>query len=234
MRIRDRLLDVLYPPRCLVCGQGGVPGRDLCLACAAELPWQGHACTHCALPLPAGSSERCGRCQRRRPAFDSARAVFEYRPPLDSLLPRLKYGARLSHGRLLGQLMAERLAPGLEMRPDCVLPVPLHRRRLTERGFNQALELARPVARALGVPLAMDGVRRVRSTPPQVGLAAKARRANLRGAFELRSGFRPAHVLIVDDVMTTGATVDELARVLKRAGVRRVDVWACARAAPGK
>ncbi|MCG5536158.1 ComF family protein [Ectothiorhodospira mobilis] len=228
-RIGGALVETLYPPLCLCCGAPGQGGMDLCPDCARELPLAGPACQRCARPLPAAAGPICGDCLRHPPAFDAARAALRYQWPVDTWIARFKFRGRLNHGRLLARLMARQLLPGAQP-PDCILPVPLHRHRLAQRGFNQAAELARPLARALQVPLVPDAVRRTRATPPQQTLSAARRRHNLRGAFTVRAGFTPGHVLLVDDVMTTGSTLDELARRLKAAGVRRVEVWVAARA----
>jgi len=221
-----RLSLALLPARCLACGEPGAGGRDLCAACRAALPANAPACLRCALPLPAPGC--CGRCQRRPPPLDAAHAAFAYAPPLDRLLPRYKFHRDLAAGRLLAQLMAEAFA-GCE-RPLALVPVPLHPARLRARGYDQALELARPLARALGLPLHEGLLRRVRPTAAQSVLDAAARRRNLRDAFAVHGRPPlPAHVALVDDVMTTGATLHAAARALRRAGVARVDAWVCAR-----
>ena len=144
---------------------------------------------------------------------------------------RLKFGRSLAAGRVLSQLWIDALSESPPARPDLLIPVPLHASRLRERGYNQALELARPLAQALTIPLRHDVLLRTRATLAQANLDAKARRKNLRGAFAIvENAALPQHVVIVDDVMTTGATLRECARVLLRAGVSRVDVWALARA----
>ncbi len=229
-RIAHGLLAALLPLRCLLCGAPGADGRDLCAGCAGDMLANQPACPRCALPLetPAGA---CGECLRRAPPFALAWAPYRYTHPLDLLETRFKFHADLAAGRVLAGLLVERARSSAVERPALLLPVPLHARRLRTRGYNQALELARPLADALGVPLAADTLRRVRATPPQTGLGAAARRRNLRGAFVLAPGIDlPAHVALLDDVMTTGATLRECARVLRRAGVARVDAWALARA----
>lgn len=221
---------LLLPPRCLLCGAGGEDGLDLCRECSKALPWQTSACARCALPLPE-SAPLCGQCLRSPPAFDAVWSSFVYRAPLDRLLPRLKFHADLAVGACLSALMAQR-PPRLEA--DAVVPVPLHRARLAERGYNQALELARPLARTLGVRLLPNQLQRVRATTAQTGLSGAARRRNLREAFALR-GAAPARVLLVDDVMTTGTTLAACADTLKRAGTQWVGCWVAARvAAPGE
>jgi ComF family protein len=222
-----RLLRSLWPARCLACGEGGHAGRDLCLACAAALPWNGCACPTCALPLPAPV---CGACLRRLPPLDALHAAFGYAPPLDRLLPRFKFHGDLAAGRLLAELMTDACA--VLPRPETLIPIPLHGSRLRTRGYDQALELARPLARALDLSLRGNVLQRLRATAPQSELNALERRRNLRNAFVVRDDVAlPAHVVLVDDVMTTGATLHAAAKVLRRAGVQRIDAWVCARVA---
>lgn len=222
-----RLHDTLFPWRCLLCGAPGADGVDLCEPCAREMPRNRHACERCALPLPAGAA-LCGQCQRRAPPWERAWAPFRYGWPLDRLETRFKFGADLAAGRVLAELW--RREPAAVDCPDLILPVPLHRRRLRRRGYNQALELARPIAAALCVPLRHDLLERVRGTSAQTELDRVARRRNVHGAFRLRDSALPDHVVLLDNVMTTGATLAECARTLRRAGAKRVDVWALARA----
>lgn len=218
----------LLPLRCLACQEPGAAGLDLCPACRAALPWNHSACARCALPLPR-PAPRCGRCAGARPPQAAARAVFLHAAPVDQLHRRLKFHGDLAAGRLLGQLLAEGLAGAA--RPQALVPLPLHRSRLRQRGYDQALELARPLARALRLPLLDGRLARGRATAPQSRLDAAARRRNVRGAFEILAGpSLPAHLALFDDVMTTGATLQEAARALRRAGVQRVDLWALARA----
>ena len=219
----------LLPPRCLLCGAEGRGACDLCAACELALPRNDACCARCALPL-ARSVALCGACLRQAPLWDEARVPLRYADPLDTLVLRLKFGGDLAAGRLLSQCMAAALG-GAEL-PDAIVPVPLSRRRLAQRGYNQALELARLVARGLRVPLAPGCLRRARDTAPQAELDAAARRANLRGAFvaPAPSALRGLHLALFDDVVTTGATAGECARVLRAAGATRVSLWAIARA----
>ncbi len=218
----------VLPLRCLLCGAAGANGIDLCADCAAELPRNHSCCARCALPL-ATPAVLCGECQRHAPPWDAAWTPFRYGWPLDRLESRYKFGHDLAAGRALSTLWQREPCP-LDL-PSMLLTVPLHRSRLRQRGYNQALELARPLARELGVALRHDALRRLRPTEAQTELGAVDRRRNVRGAFALRPGIvLPAHVAILDDVMTTGATLAECVRVLKRSGVARVDAWALARA----
>ncbi|WEN15779.1 ComF family protein [Rhodanobacter sp. AS-Z3] len=218
----------VLPLRCLLCNASGEHDIDLCSACAAELPRNSSCCARCALPL-AVPAALCGECLRSQPPWDAAWAPFRYGWPLDRLESRYKFSSDLAAGRVLSTLW-QRERPPLNL-PQLLLTVPLHRSRLRRRGYNQALELARPLARSLGLPLRHDALLRRRSTTAQTELDAIARRRNVHGAFVLREGVAlPAHVAILDDVMTTGATLAECARVLRRGGVQRIDVWALARA----
>ena len=218
----------LFALRCLVCGERGSAGRDLCAACHAALPWQGPACRRCALPLPQPGE--CGHCLQHPPPLGETHAAFDYAFPLDRLLPRLKFHRDFAAGRVLAQCMAERCAS--LPRPDAIVPVPLHHARLRQRGYDQALELAKPLARSLRLPLLGGALQRRKTTTAQSRLDADARQRNLRDAFvvDTRASL-PAHIVLVDDVMTTGATLHAAARALRKAGVLRVDAWVCARVA---
>lgn len=237
--LRNDAARLLWPARCLACGEGAAEAIDLCPDCLAGLPWLGAACPRCALPLPSppghadAPPEACGACLSQPPPLRRAHAACLYASPLDRLLPRFKFHHDLAAGRLLAQLMAEGCAA--LPRPDVLVPVPLHPGRLRLRGYDQALELARPLARALDLPLCPGLLRRVRATAPQSRLDGAARRRNLGKAFAVPAAAgdgadaMPAHVALVDDVMTTGATLHAAARALRRAGVRRVDAWVAAR-----
>lgn len=199
----------------------------LCATCEATLPWLRQGCVRCALPL-AGARLACGRClAKRRASIDTAVAVFEYRFPVDRLVQRFKIAGDLAIGRYLGEALARRVA-ALE-RPHVIAVPPLSRARLRERGFHQALELARVVRRATAVRLDAGLIVRLRETPPQHGLDRRQRLANLRGAFSCARSVEGLHVAVIDDVITTGATVQTLGRVLRDAGAARVSAWAVAR-----
>jgi len=228
----QNILAALYPATCVLCGAPGQGELDLCPGCYADLPHNPHGCPRCALPLPPAvpPGALCGACQRRPPPFDRCIAPLLYAGVVPYLVTGLKFRGRLVQGRLLGALLAAGVAREAtrEAPPGRIIPVPLHPARMRERGFNQALEIARGPARRLGLPIDSASCVRMLATAPQSGLEAKARRRNLRGAFAV-GGRLPECVALVDDVVTTGTTVGELARVLKRAGVRRVEVWAAAR-----
>ncbi|MEE4330368.1 MAG: ComF family protein [Wenzhouxiangella sp.] len=228
-----RLLQVdrwLYPPVCLLCGLAGRRGLDLCSGCETDLELLDTGCRRCGLELER-TVELCGRCTTRLPNFTAAWPGYAYRGQLERLIQRFKFHGDLAAGRVLAGLFAGRLASMAAPRPDLMVPVPLHPRRRLRRGFNQAALLARDLGAHLGGLPWMEVLVRKRSTRAQSELPADRRRGNVRGAFEigrLPPGVR--FVALVDDVMTTGSTLDECARVLLRAGVERVDVWVVARA----
>lgn len=213
----------------MLCGGVGERGLDLCAACRADLPRNDRCCARCAVPLAAPAAQ-CGHCQRRPPPFDAAFAPFRYDYPLDRLVQRLKFSADLAAGQVLGRLLARHLeAAALDC--EALVPVPLHRARLRARGFNQAMELARPLARELGIACEPTWLVRSRETVAQTGLDARARRRNVRAAFAAHADVDGRRIALLDDVATTGATARECARVLKRAGAARVVLLSVARAA---
>jgi ComF family protein len=215
----------LFGQDCVLCGSRS-DGGLVCGPCNAGLPRLAACCVRCAVPLSQPGT--CGECLRRTPAFDSALAAFEYRFPIDRLIHRFKFAGDLAIGRWLGERLAER-AQGVAT-PQIVVAPPLTPARLRERGINQAMELAKVVARALDARVEVAALTKVRETTPQRTLGKAPRRANLRGAFRCHLDVRGAHVAIVDDVITTGATAGCLAEALKRAGAASVRAWAAARA----
>lgn len=216
-------LDALLPQRCLLCGRAS-GNAAVCAACSARLPQLPEpACPVCAHPhaSPAAAGQACGHCLAHPPAYDATLAAYAYLSPASDLVARLKYGRRLASVDFLSRALSERLravAPAI----DCIVPMPLSPQRLAERGFNQAVELARPLARMAGMPLALDRIARRHDAAHQANLPWPARATNIRGAFTCVRDFAGQHVLVVDDVMTTGATLNELAGVIKRHGALRV------------
>lgn len=198
----------------------------ICPGCTDDLPAMPQArCPQCGEPTTHG--ERCGACLKHAPHFDAALALMPYEFPADRLIQALKYGHHLALAAWLGQRLAQ-LVKTMEF--DQIVPMPLHPQRLRERGFNQAVELARPIARTLKRPLLLDALERTRATPPQAELPLRERHRNVRGAFECRTDFAGRRLLLVDDVMTSGATLDECARILGLHGASQVFVAVAARA----
>ena len=218
---------------CLLCDEPADSAHSLCVSCESELPWLGTRCQVCALPLPhAGLT--CGGCLRRPPRFDRVEAPWRYAFPVDSLITRFKHQAKWPLGRLLGELLSHHLLHAFDeglARPDLLLPVPLAERRQRQRGFNQAALLAQWLSEQLQLPLQHHWLQRVIDTPAQQQLDAATRKRNLRRAFALApaSAVSGLHLALVDDVLTTGATAESLARLLKQAGAARVDIYCLAR-----
>ena len=235
-------IDLAAPGRCPLCGAFLPPGGRgrvrFCAACRNDMPpLPPDHCTICALPFasPAAGRHACGACLSRRPHFERAVAAGIHARLLATAVHRFKYGGRTELAGPLAALMRDRLAPPfVPAEADLVLPVPLHPRRLRQRGFNQALLLARALFPGNRKSIRADILMRTRDTAHQAGLGRKARRLNVHRAFELRApgAVKGLAVLLVDDVLTTGATVRECARVLKKAGAQTVLVLALARAAP--
>ena len=199
----------------------------LCEACHADLPYLPRpGCPVCALPTSGGSL--CGRCVASPPRFDATFAALAYRYPIEQLMQYYKYRSGVAVGALLGTLLDAAIPAQPNI--DCIGFIPLSRERLAERGFNQAMEIARPLARARGIALRSDLAIRVRHTGAQADLPFAARRKNVRGAFACAEDLSGLRIAVVDDVMTTGATLDEFAKTLKKRGAARVENWVVARA----
>jgi ComF family protein len=289
----EKIINWLLPTFCALCRKN-TANKALCQSCLNDLPWQDHACALCGSAL--SSTEICGQCIQNPPPYDSTICLFHYQAPIDSMILSLKFADNLRYAKLLGNLMAEKIAsryrehdipiqledtgfvfsssntkPGGFLRgkslvshlnstgyttrhpntsrtflrdnalteasvlkgewykPEWIIPVPLHAERLRERGYNQALEIARPIAKKLQIPLQTRYCTRILPTLAQASMTAEERRRNMKNAFAVEELFQARHVAIVDDVLTTGSTVSEFARMLKKSGVARVDVWCCAR-----
>ncbi len=220
-------LGLLLPAQaCVLCGALTRHGA-WCKACDAALPrLPAVLCPVCALPTPDGSV--CGRCLKKHPQFDRTSAAFAYRFPVDKLVQALKFNEQLH----LANLLAEHLAARITAPPDCIVPMPLHPARLKQRGHNQSLEVARRIGARLDLPVLAHACLRVRDTPPQSSLTWKERGKNMRKAFQCAETFAGKHVAMVDDVMTSGASLNELAIALRRAGAAEVSAWVVARALP--
>ena len=222
-------LAVLLPGRCLLCDRFTGTATDLCDPCHASLPWISWPCRQCGLPLADAPVPLCGECIVRPSPFQQVVAPFAFEAPAAELIRGIKFGGNLVANRVLATLLAQEIAARYDVLPAVILPVPLHWRRLVLRGHNQAGLIARMLGRRLGVSIEFDGVRRVRATRAQTGLDRAARRRNLTRAFACRTPVTDRTVAVVDDVMTTGATLTAMAHCLKSAGASEVHVWTLAR-----
>lgn len=216
----------LFPATCRLCRSVTGNGSSVCSPCYGELPWISRGSPTCDIPLPEENRlTQCESCLHPPPALDRCHALFDYRAPVDQWICGLKFQGDLTLAKLLGQLLAERVPVGQN---TLLVPVPLHPRRLRERGFNQALEIARPL-RHRGYHIDPHCCSRARYTPPQSALPAKARRHNLRDAFRVHHRVTGKKIILVDDVFTTGSTLNTLATCLREAGAVRVEAWVIAR-----
>ncbi len=206
-------------PRCVVCDLH--KGDPLCAGCAEDYFAVAPRCAVCALRLPPSAVDRCGRCLRHPPRFDATVTLADYAPPVDRMVAALKFSGQLPLARAFGTLLAQR-APTVLREADALCPVPLAFERLSERGFNQAQEIARRCAEAGSLKLRPEILLRTRHTAAQMALEMAERRRNVRGAFVARGNLDGARIVVIDDVMTTGATLDEVADALKRAGALQV------------
>lgn len=216
---------------CRFCGAAAT-NAPLCADCRADLPWNTPCCPHCA--LPGISDAPCADCLASAPPMDLTLAPFVYAAPIDQLIQRFKYQRLLGDARWLADALADQRRDLPVPLPDRIIPVPLYRWRLWARGFNQAAVIARHVGTRLRLPVQLGGIGHGNTRLHQVGMDARARRRAVRGAFDVRLDLRDQHIALVDDVMTTGATIHELARAVRAAGASRVEVWLLARTPKGR
>jgi len=238
MRVLAALVDLVFPPLCIACGNllnrnGGTPFCDPCLSGVPFI--RSPLCPRCGLPYPAeeGKDHLCGNCITSETYVSAARAVGRYESVLLEAIHRFKYQEKTVIGEVLGRFMADYDYPGFRIQDySMLIPVPLHRKRLRERGFNQSVILARPIAKRHAIPMVFDVLERSLETEPQVKLGRDQRGSNVKGAFAVTDPerVRGENVLLVDDVYTTGSTVMECARVLRKAGAPDVGVLTLARA----
>lgn len=230
-----QMMAAIQPMQCRLCDQA--TENSVCTACYAELPHQQHACAQCAVPfakidtMETTASDQawiCGECLAHPPPFAQVLTPFRYQTPLIQMISRFKYQGALSDGRLLGSWLGHYVQVHSEP-VDLIIPIPLHPNRLRQRGFNQSAELAHWVSRIMQVPWHADVLHRVKVGSEQQGLPRMARQHNMQGVFQVVKQPVATTVALVDDVMTTGATVRAAARCLRKAGVSRVVVWVVAR-----
>lgn len=229
--MRQKLLSITQtlrlPSICTLCNQLHKNSFAICSACVEYIKPLGFACRSCAYPLPDEGYMLCGQCIKQPPAFDNALVHYIFEEPLRSLLHQFKYYNGLYLTSFLGQLMLQ-AAQEQMLTAECLIPVPMHPRRLKQRGFNQAVVLTKFLARKLSLPYDLTRCQKIINTAPQASLNSEQRKKNLRNAFRV-TALPYQHVVLIDDLLTTGSTANELARSIKNTGVKRVDVWCCAR-----
>ena len=228
------LLNFIFPPRCQLCSDTHQISHqcELCESCCNDIYINQQPCERCAEPLAFSESGLCAECLQKLPVYDICWSPFVYAQPLEWMIQQLKFNSKLHFAPLLSTLMIRDIGGFLQNTPlpDVIIPMPLHVRRLRQRGFNQSYMLVKPIAKELNLKIDIDSCQRVRNTEHQTGKNALQRRKNIKGAFTFNNEKAYKHVVIFDDVVTTGSSVIELSKVLKKSGVKRVDVWCLARA----
>ena len=223
-----KLITKIVPYQCLFCLRL-TERMNLCGKCKKRLPWLLQpVCKWCAIPLNNHQQPYCGQCLLDPPYFDQTICLFQYRPPINHLILSLKYHQQLQYIQLLTQLMIQKIQTCHTL-PELIISVPLHAKRLQQRGFNQATELAKPLAKKLNIPFNQSLIKRQINTVSQTQLQGKARLLNVRNAFMLNHSFNAKHIAIIDDVFTTGSTVNEISQLLKQHHAEVVDIWCYAR-----
>jgi ComF family protein len=225
-------IQTLLPKNCILCGLRSDTTLELCKICYQSLPWLHNACYQCGVHLEnMHESIRCRKCIISPPVFDRVCAMFNYDFPLNKIISQLKFKTKLACGKLLGQLLLQQYQTWytLESVPEAILPVPLSSIRLRQRGFNQVLEILRPLILATKFPLLDDVCIRVKNTKPQTSINMKYRKRNLLSAFRLLRPIRYSHIAIVDDVFTTGSTISAVSIILRNVGVQQIDIWCICR-----
>ena len=218
---------------CLLCDFTAENKQLICTDCFSTLPRHPFSCDRCGLTITETPFKtHCGHCMKNPPPFDHTVALFDYVVPIPTLIWKLKFHGDLSIAQFFGQCWINLIDQFYTRNtlPDFILPVPLHHKRLKERGFNQALEIAKPIGKHFKIPINTRICIRIKNTQAQSSLPANKRKNNMNNAFGLSYATDAKHVAILDDVMTTGNTASEISALLKIAGVERIDVWCCARA----
>jgi len=234
IKVNYKPVTLLSGNRCFLCTDRCEGHETICPVCLDDLPFNTSACPACARPNAASRLCADCLCRTRLPGssggfINKSWSLFKYQYPVNHLIQHMKFRQGLELANYLGRMMGNIFFNEDTARPDCIIPVPLHTRRLISRGYNQSVELARPLARQLGINLDIHACKRVRNTIPQTDLPAKKRKRNVHNAFFVIEEIGYNHALIIDDVITTGSTVNELARTLQKAGVGKIDVLACAK-----
>lgn len=222
----------LFPKNCIICKLKSDTELELCQICYQSLPWLQNACYQCGARLEnIHESIRCRKCIISPPMFDRLCALFDYEFPIDRVILQLKFKYKLAYGNLLGQLLLQQYKTwyALEAMPEAILPVPLSKTRLKKRGFNQTIEILRPLILSSNFIVLSNSCIRTKNTKSQTSMSMRYRRRNLRSAFCLTKSIPYKHVAIIDDVFTTGSTIQAVSEMLRSAGVEQIDVWCICR-----
>lgn len=221
---------IFFPYHCIICNDKANRELDLCIECERLLPWLKNCCKYCAASLPSTQSI-CGACLKKPLPFHKLYVLFSYTEIIKKMITGLKFQQQLVFAHILGTLLAEKISAYYqnEKLPDLLIPVPLHKKRLYERGFNQVIEIARPISKKLNISIGYKSCKRVINTVAQSELPANQRSNNVKNAFVAHKQLAYQYIALLDDVITTGHTLTEISRALYDVGVKRIDVWCCAR-----
>lgn len=227
------IFNSVFPNHCLLCNKKSNTGKDICDRCWIDLPWLLSCCYQCAKPINIAHNEPlyCGDCLKDPPPFDATIAPLQYQREIISLITKMKFYDNLSATRFFAELITEKIMAQASFNefPELLIPVPLHPKRLRQRGYNQATLIAKHVSKLTQIPTTYKLCKRIRYTTAQSKTSAEFRRSNMVKAFELKQPIQARHVAIIDDVMTTGATVGSLSHLLKENGVEKISIWCAAR-----
>lgn len=230
--LANKLIQVFFPYRCILCHLKSDQKHDLCRECELDLPWIKNGCQRCALELQGNLlGEVCGACLSSPPPYEKLVALFQYTQPLISLIKQLKFDNKLIFAYVLGNLLCQHISKlylPLQL-PQLITPIPLHKKRLQERGFNQSLEIARVLGKRLDIAINTKNITRDEYTLAQSSLTREERMNNIKNCFRINNIFDASYVAVIDDVMTTGNTMNEFCFTLRKAGVKKIDVWCIAR-----
>jgi len=221
-----RLYSKLLSTPCLLCGTH-TNQVSICTSCAHSLPQLAHVCQRCALPIPLG--KHCGQCLIKPPIRHLTFCLYSYQSPIDQLIAALKYHDQLSVSDFFAQQFLTQLKANNHPMPACLIPIPLHPKRLRHRGYNQSAELAKTLSKQLNIPYDDRTLIRIKNTRPQTSLPYSQRKKNIHSAFKCQNQSLPNHIALIDDVLTTGHTADMAAKTLIQNGVKKVELWTIAR-----
>lgn len=224
-----RFIDWLLPSYCLTCHiQINAECTVFCESCKLKLPYLDNACSQCSQPF-SGFSDTCGRCMATPPSFDECFCAFEYLPPISDEICRLKYANQPQLAKRLAALLADELVQREISLPEALAYVPMHSSSLRRRGFNQSYEIAKHLSKRLNLPLVTASLSKTRATKRQATVTFSERKKNLKNSFSITKPIGFKHIAIIDDVVTTGATAEEIAKIIKKNGVDYLQVWGIAR-----
>lgn len=231
--LTNTIIDFFYPNYCVVCRDLTQRNSAICQACEQDLPWNHQACFRCGNTLDPleNNLSLCGECLIQPPKFYRTIAPLLYEQPIVKFITQLKFHHQLLYAKLLGQLLAERIKrvyTNTEL-PECIVPMPLHKKRIKQRGFNQAIEIAKPIAKALHLTINHQLCRRKKNTQAQSSLTGESRKLNIHNAFEITNNLNVKHIAVLDDVITTGNTIRALSETINTDNKIKIDIWCCAR-----